>query len=41
MDQRALEAYRDEAAVAIEACREQDGALHWRPEIVLATARKH
>jgi hypothetical protein len=41
MDQRALEAYRDEVAVAIEACREQDGALHWRPEIVLATARKH
>jgi ubiquinone/menaquinone biosynthesis C-methylase UbiE len=40
MDQRALHAYRGEAAVAIEGCRERDGALHWRPEVVLATARK-
>jgi SAM-dependent methyltransferase len=40
MDQRALDAYRGEAAVAIEGCREQDGALHWRPEIILGTARK-
>jgi ubiquinone/menaquinone biosynthesis C-methylase UbiE len=40
MDRWALEAYRDEAAVAIETSRERDGALHWRPEVVLATASK-
>jgi ubiquinone/menaquinone biosynthesis C-methylase UbiE len=40
MDQPALAVYRSEAAAAVEACREQDGALHWRPEVILATARK-
>jgi ubiquinone/menaquinone biosynthesis C-methylase UbiE len=31
-----LEAYRREASRAIERCREGDGALHWRPEVVYA-----
>jgi hypothetical protein len=33
-----LEAYRREAFRAIERCRERDGALHWRPEVVYALA---
>lgn len=38
MDDRALTAYRAAAFAAIEACREADGALHWRPEVVYAVA---
>lgn len=39
MSQPAVEAYRRAALQAIEACRERDGALHWRPEVVYALAR--
>jgi SAM-dependent methyltransferase len=38
MDDRALTAYRAAASAAIEACREADGAIHWRPEVVYAVA---
>ena len=38
MDPPALAAYRAAAFTAIEACREADGAFHWRPEAVYATA---
>jgi SAM-dependent methyltransferase len=38
MDSRALAAYRAAAFTAIEGCREADGALHWRPEVVYAIA---
>ena len=38
MDPRTLAAYRAAAFAAIEACREADGALHWRPEAIYATA---
>jgi hypothetical protein len=38
MDARALTAYRRAASAAIEACREADGALHWRPEAIYAVA---
>jgi SAM-dependent methyltransferase len=38
MDDRALTAYRAAAFSAIEACREADGAIHWRPEVVYAVA---
>lgn len=38
MDNQALEAYRTAAFAAIEACREADGAIHWRPEVVYAIA---
>jgi O-methyltransferase/aklanonic acid methyltransferase len=31
-----LETYRSEAFRAIERCREGDGALHWRPEVLYA-----
>jgi O-methyltransferase / aklanonic acid methyltransferase len=36
MGSRALAAYRAAAAAAVEGCREADGALHWRPEVVYA-----
>jgi O-methyltransferase / aklanonic acid methyltransferase len=38
MDPSALAAYRRATFAAIEACREADGALHWRPEAVYAIA---
>jgi SAM-dependent methyltransferase len=38
MDPEALAAYRSAAFTAIEACREADGALHWRPEAIYAIA---
>jgi ubiquinone/menaquinone biosynthesis C-methylase UbiE len=38
MDARALGAYRAAAFTAIEACREADGVLHWRPEVIHAVA---
>jgi hypothetical protein len=38
MDSAALAAYRAAAFAAIEACREADGALHWRPEAIYAIA---
>lgn len=38
MDDQALPAYRAAALAAIEACRETDGALHWRPEVTYAIA---
>jgi ubiquinone/menaquinone biosynthesis C-methylase UbiE len=38
MDARALSAYRAAAFTAIEACREADGVLHWRPEVIYAVA---
>jgi ubiquinone/menaquinone biosynthesis C-methylase UbiE len=34
----ALAAYRAEAFTAIEACREADGMLHWRPEAIYVVA---
>jgi ubiquinone/menaquinone biosynthesis C-methylase UbiE len=38
MDPSGLAAYRAAAFAAIEACREADGALHWRPEAIYAIA---
>jgi SAM-dependent methyltransferase len=38
MDDRALAAYRAAAFAAIEACREAEGAIHWRPEVIFAVA---
>jgi SAM-dependent methyltransferase len=38
MDPSALAAYRAAAFTEIEACREADGALHWRPEAIYAIA---
>jgi hypothetical protein len=38
MDNRALATYQAAAVAAIEACREADGAIHWRPEVVYAIA---
>jgi SAM-dependent methyltransferase len=38
MDPRRLGAYRAASFTAIEACREADGALHWRPEAIYAVA---
>jgi hypothetical protein len=38
MDAGALAAYRAAAFTAIEACREPDGASHWRPEAIYAVA---
>jgi len=38
MDPAALAAYRAAAFAAIEACREADGALHWRPEAIYTIA---
>jgi O-methyltransferase / aklanonic acid methyltransferase len=40
MDAAALAAYRAAAFTAIEACREADGALHWRPEVVYVVASR-
>jgi ubiquinone/menaquinone biosynthesis C-methylase UbiE len=40
MDPATLAAYRAAAFSAIEACREADGALHWRPEVVYAFASR-
>jgi ubiquinone/menaquinone biosynthesis C-methylase UbiE len=40
MSRPSLAAYRRVAFQAIEACRERDGALHWRPEVVYALARQ-
>jgi SAM-dependent methyltransferase len=38
MNPGTLAAYRAAAFAAIEACREADGALHWRPEVIYAIA---
>jgi ubiquinone/menaquinone biosynthesis C-methylase UbiE len=38
MSEPALAAYRAAAFQAIQRCREPDGALHWRPEVVYALA---
>jgi ubiquinone/menaquinone biosynthesis C-methylase UbiE len=38
MGEPALAAYRTAAFQAIQRCRERDGALHWRPEVVYALA---
>jgi ubiquinone/menaquinone biosynthesis C-methylase UbiE len=38
MDPRTLAAYRAAAFAALEACREADGALHWRPEAIYTIA---
>jgi ubiquinone/menaquinone biosynthesis C-methylase UbiE len=38
MNPRALAAYRAAAFAAIEACREADEALHWRPEAIYTIA---
>jgi ubiquinone/menaquinone biosynthesis C-methylase UbiE len=38
MSPETLETYRREAFTAIEACREPDGGLHWRPEVIYAVA---
>jgi ubiquinone/menaquinone biosynthesis C-methylase UbiE len=40
MDPATLAAYRAAAFTAIEVCREADGALHWRPEVVYAVASR-
>lgn len=40
MDGPSLAAYRTAAFAAIEAAREADGALHWRPEVVYAIASR-
>ncbi len=37
-DQEALAAYQATAFAAIEACREADGAIHWRPKVIYAVA---
>lgn len=38
LDTGTLAAYRAAAFTAVEACREADGALHWRPEAIYAIA---
>ena len=38
MDAQALASYRAAAFAAVEACREADGRLHWRPEVAYAVA---
>jgi hypothetical protein len=38
MDPGALAAYRVAAFTAIEAGKEADGVLHWRPEAIYAVA---
>ena len=38
MNPRTLAAYRAAAFAALEACREADGALHWRPEAIYTIA---
>jgi ubiquinone/menaquinone biosynthesis C-methylase UbiE len=40
LSEPALAAYRQAAFQAIEACRERDGALHWRPEVIFALAAR-
>jgi O-methyltransferase / aklanonic acid methyltransferase len=40
MSEPALAAYRRAAFQAIQRCREPDGALHWRPEVVYALATR-
>jgi SAM-dependent methyltransferase len=40
MNPAALAAYRAAAFAALEACREADGALHWRPEAIYAVASR-
>jgi hypothetical protein len=40
MSEPALAAYRRAAFQAIQRCRERDGALHWRPEVVYALAAR-
>jgi ubiquinone/menaquinone biosynthesis C-methylase UbiE len=40
MSEPALAAYRTAAFQAIQRCRERDGALHWRPEVVYALAAR-
>jgi ubiquinone/menaquinone biosynthesis C-methylase UbiE len=40
MSEPALAAYRTAAFQAIQRCRERDGALHWRPEVVYALAER-
>jgi len=38
MSEPALAAFRTAAFQAIQRCRDRDGALHWRPEVVYALA---
>jgi len=38
MNPQTLAAYRAAAFAAIEACREADGTLHWRPEVIYTIA---
>ena len=40
MSQPALVAYRRAAFQAIQRCREGDGGLHWRPEVIFALATR-
>jgi len=40
MSEPALAAYRTAAFQAIQRCREHDGALHWRPEVIFAVAAR-
>jgi 2-polyprenyl-3-methyl-5-hydroxy-6-metoxy-1,4-benzoquinol methylase len=40
MNPAALAAYRAATFTAIEVCREADGALHWRPEVIYAVASR-
>jgi ubiquinone/menaquinone biosynthesis C-methylase UbiE len=40
MSEPAVAAYHQAAFQAIEACRERDGALHWRPEVIFALAAR-
>jgi SAM-dependent methyltransferase len=40
MSEPDLEAYRKAAFQAIQRCREGDGALHWRPEVIFALAAR-
>jgi ubiquinone/menaquinone biosynthesis C-methylase UbiE len=40
MSQPALAAYQQAAFQAVQRCRERDGALHWRPEVILALATR-
>jgi ubiquinone/menaquinone biosynthesis C-methylase UbiE len=40
LSEPAIAAYRTAAFQAIQRCREPDGALHWRPEVVYALAER-
>jgi hypothetical protein len=40
ISQPALAAYQQAAFQAIQRCRERDGALHWRPEMIFALAER-